>query len=141
MLDSGIVGGIVGTAAMTVSSSTEAKVTGREASTMPTEAAGKVAGVQPGDEQGVQRFNTLAHWGYGTVWGVFRGLLEASGLRGPRASLVRFVAVLGTEQAILPALGVGSPAFVTAPRRPGSTASITPSMRAVTGAVYDRLRA
>lgn len=108
-LGRGLVAGLVGTAAMTVASTVEAKVNGRGASTTPAQAAGKVAGVVPRDDAGEQRFNTLAHWGYGTAWGVFRGALAVVGLRGPVASLLHLVAVLGTEQAMLPALGVAAP--------------------------------
>lgn len=112
-LGRGLVAGLVGTAAMTVSSTAEAKLTGRAASTTPAQAAGKVAGVVPRDEAGEQRFSTLAHWGYGTAWGVFRGALDAAGLRGPVATLLHLLAVLGAEQAMLPALGVAkaTPAY------------------------------
>ncbi len=139
-LGSGILAGLAGTAAMTVSSTTEAKISGRGASTTPADAAGKVAGVQPRDSEGEQRFNTLAHWGYGTGGGVFRGLLDVAGLRGPVASLVHFAAVLGAEQVIMPALGVGSPT----PRYGAKAMGIGTLHHAVyagaTGAVYDYLR-
>lgn len=108
-LGRGLVAGLLGTAAMTVSSTAEAKLSGRGASTTPAQAAGKVAGVMPRDEAGEQRFNTLAHWGYGTAWGVFRGALDLAGLRGPLATRVHLVAVLGGEQAVLPTLGVAKP--------------------------------
>jgi hypothetical protein len=45
---------------MTVSSTAEAKFTGRGASTAPAAAAGKVVGVVPRDEAGGRRFNALA---------------------------------------------------------------------------------
>lgn len=108
-LGRGLVAGLVGTAAMTISSTAEAKLSGRGPSTTPAAAAGKVAGVVPRDETGEQRFNTLAHWGYGAAWGVFRGALGVVGLRGPAASLMHLIAVLGTEQVLLPALGVAAP--------------------------------
>lgn len=108
-LGRGLVAGLLGTAAMTISSTTEAKLTGRGTSTTPAQAAGKVAGVVPRDEAGEQRFNTLAHWGYGTAWGVFRSALDVAGLRGPLATLLHWLAVLGAEQAVLPALGVAKP--------------------------------
>jgi len=139
-LGSGIVAGLVGTAAMTVSSTVEAKASGREASTAPAEAAGKVAGVQPRDERGKQRFNTLVHWGYGTGWGVFRGVLEVIGLRGPAASLTHFAAVFGAEQAVLPALGVGSPTPCYGARATAIDSLHHAVYAAVTGVTYDLLR-
>jgi hypothetical protein len=63
----------------------------------------------PRDEAGERRFNTVAHWVYGTTWGTFREVLDVIGLRGPVASLVHLIAVLGAEQALLPALGVAAP--------------------------------
>lgn len=108
-LGRGLVAGLLGTAAMTISSTAEAKLSGRGASTTPARAAGKVAGVVPRDEAGEQRFNTLAHWGYGTAWGVFRSALDVAGLRGAMATLVHLVAVLGAERAMLPALGAAKP--------------------------------
>lgn len=62
----GLAAGLVGTAAMTVSSMLESKLRGREASTTPARAASKVLGVAPVDEAGEQRFNSLVHWAYGT---------------------------------------------------------------------------
>lgn len=41
--------------------------------------------------------------------GCRRGLIAASGARGPAACLLHFATVWGGEQAMLPSLGVGSP--------------------------------
>jgi hypothetical protein len=76
----GLFAGVVGTAAMTVSSTLEMKMRGRPASNAPADAAGKVLGVEPKDEKGEARFATLVHWGYGTGWGTVRGLIGAAGL-------------------------------------------------------------
>jgi hypothetical protein len=51
-LGRGLIAGLLGTAAMTVSSTAEAKFTGRGASTVPAAAASKVIGVVPRDEAG-----------------------------------------------------------------------------------------
>lgn len=125
---------------MTVASTVEAKASSRGSSTAPAAAASKVAGVQPRDLRGIRRFNTLAHWGYGTAWGLFRGALGTVGLHGPVASLLHFAAVLGTEQAILPALGVSAPT-----PRYGAKATVLDSLHhavyvAASGVTYDRLR-
>lgn len=106
----GLAAGVAGTAAMTVSSTLEAKLRGREASTTPARAASKVLGVAPVDEDGERRFNTLVHWGYGTGWGAARGVLGAVGLGGIPATLAHLAAVWGGEQIVLPATGAGSPA-------------------------------
>lgn len=106
----GLAAGLLGTAAMTVSSTLEMKLTGRGSSDTPAQAAGKVLGVQPRDEVGKQRFSQIAHWGYGTAWGAVRGLLEEAGIRGPAAGVVHFLMVWGAAQAMLPGLGVAPPA-------------------------------
>lgn len=106
----GLAAGFVGTAAMTISSTLEAKARGREASTTPAQAAGKALGVAPVDEQGEHRFNNLVHWAYGTSWGAVRGALGAAGVKGAPAAAAHLGAVWGAEQVVLPATGAGAPA-------------------------------
>ncbi len=105
----GLVAGLAGTAVMTVSSTLEANLSGRGASSTPADALSAALRVRPDGEAGEQRLNTVAHWGYGTAWGAVRGVLAAMGLRGPAAGLLHFALVWGGEQAVLPSLGVGSP--------------------------------
>ncbi len=105
----GLFAGIVGTAAMTVSSTLEMKIRDRPGSSAPVEAAGKVLGVEPKGEAEQARFSNMVHWGYGTSWGAVRGLIGAAGLEGPGATAAHLGVVWGTEQVILPALGVAPP--------------------------------
>jgi len=107
----GLFAGALGTAAMTVSSTLEAKLRERGSSSAPADAAGKVLGVQPRDEAGEARFGTVVHWAYGTSWGAVRGLLHAAGLDGATATGVHFAAVWGSELAMLPALDVAPPVW------------------------------
>ena len=100
----GLFAGVAGTAAMTVSSTLEMKIRDRQASDAPAEAAGKVLG---DSEQA--RFSNLVHWGYGTLWGTVRGLIDAAGLKGKEAAAAHFLAVWGSEQVMLPALGAATP--------------------------------
>ena len=107
----GLVAGLVGTVAMTVSSTLEAKVRGRAGSTAPADAARTVLGIEKfTSDTAEQRFSQLVHWGYGTGWGVARGLLRALGLPPPAASIGHFALVYGSEQVILPSLDVAPPA-------------------------------
>jgi len=77
----GLLAGFAGTAAMTISSTLEARLRGRTPSTAPARATAKVLGISSFEDGVAQaRFNDLAHWGYGTGWGVIRGLLAAAGL-------------------------------------------------------------
>jgi hypothetical protein len=105
----GIFAGVAGTAAMTLSSTIEMKVRGRPTSSTPALAAAKVLGVEPVDEEATARFSNLVHWGYGTAWGGVRGLPAAAGLSGPAATAAHVGAVWGSEQVMLPALGVTPP--------------------------------
>jgi hypothetical protein len=105
----GIFAGFAGTAAMTISSTIEMKQRGRPASSAPAHAAAKVLGVEPVNEQSEARFSTLVHWGYGTAWGGARGLLGATGLSWPVATAAHLGAVWGSEQVMLPTLGVAPP--------------------------------
>ena len=127
----GLFAGAVGTAAMTVSSTLEMRARGRAASTAPADAAGKVLGVEPKDEAGEARFASLVHWSYGTGWGAVRGLIGAAGLEDPAATAAPFGAVWGSEQVMLPALGVAPPFWTWGPRRWASTPSTTSSTRAL----------
>jgi hypothetical protein len=106
----GLVAGVAGTAAMTVSSTIEQHVRGRAASTAPADAAGRVLGIRDftGDAAH-SRFSNLVHWGYGTGWGVTRGLLRAAGLSPAKATATHLAAVWGSEQVMLPALSVAPP--------------------------------
>ncbi len=105
----GLFAGAAGTALMTVSSTLEMRLRGREASSTPARAAGKVLGVEPTGEKEKARFSNLVHWGYGTQWGAVRGLIGAAGLHGPAAAAAHFATVWGTELVMLPSLGVASP--------------------------------
>jgi hypothetical protein len=57
------------------------------------------------------RFNDLSHWGYGTAWGIVRGLLAAAGLSPRAATAAHVAAVYGAAQVTLPALDVAPPAI------------------------------
>jgi hypothetical protein len=106
----GLVAGAIGTAAMTVSSTIEQKLRERAASTAPADAAMKVLGIEDFcDESAKSRFSNLVHWGYGTGWGVPRALLDAAGLDAADATVVHAGALWGSEQVMLPALGVAPP--------------------------------
>ena len=105
----GLFAGVAGTAAMTISSTLEAKLRGRGASTAPAQAATKVLGVEPVDEETMARLSNLVHWGYGTGWGGVRGLLAAAGLSGPAATAAHLGLLWGSEQVMLPILEVAPP--------------------------------
>jgi hypothetical protein len=108
----GLVAGAVGTAAMTVSSPLEARMRGRAPSSAPARATAKVLGIKEFEDGVAQaRFNDLAHWGYGTGWGVVRGVLAAAGLSPKGATIAHGAAIYGAAQVTLPALEIAPPAI------------------------------
>jgi hypothetical protein len=106
----GLLAGLAGTAAMTATSTLEARLRGRSPSSAPARATAKVLGIA-GLEDAVAeaRFNDLSHWGYGTVWGVVRGLLGATRMSPRTATLTHGAAVYGAAQLTLPALEIAPP--------------------------------
>ena len=106
----GLLAGFAGTAAMTVSSTLAARLRGREPSTAPARATAKALGIASFEDAVAQaRFNDLSHWGYGTGWGIVRGLLDAAGLPPRQATVAHGAAVWGSAQVMLPALDIAPP--------------------------------
>ena len=107
----GLVAGLAGTAAMTVSSSLEARLRHRAASTAPARATAKILGIKEFDsELAAARWNDLSHWGYGTSWGVLRGIFDVAGLSPRAATAAHGAAIYGAAQVTLPALEIAPPA-------------------------------
>jgi hypothetical protein len=134
----GLVAGFLGTAAMTASSTIEARLRRRAASTAPARATAKALGIADfEDDVARARFNDISHWGYGTGWGVVRGLLGAGGLSGPRATAAHGAAVWGSAAVTLPALDVAPP-FVFWGRREVAIDLLHHAVYALaTGAAYE----
>ncbi|HSD78083.1 MAG TPA: hypothetical protein VLA98_11785 [Solirubrobacteraceae bacterium] len=106
----GLVAGLAGTAAMTASSTIEARLRGRAFSTAPARATAKALGIEAFENDLARaRWNDLSHWGYGTGWGVVRGLLGAAGLPAARATAAHGAAIWGSAAVTLPALEVAPP--------------------------------
>jgi len=106
----GLAAGLVGTAAMTVSSTLEAKLRKRQFSNAPAEAAEKVLGIEKFESpQAETRFSNLVHWGYGTGWGAVRGLLGSTPLPPKAATAAHGAAVWGQAVVMLPTLDVAPP--------------------------------
>ena len=108
----GLVAGLAGTAAMTISSTVEARLRGRAFSTAPARATAKALGIREFDSDLARaRWNDLSHWGYGTGWGILRGLLGVTGLSPRAATVTHGAAIYGAAQVTLPALDVVPPSI------------------------------
>jgi uncharacterized membrane protein YagU involved in acid resistance len=109
----GLLAGLAGTAAMTVSSTVEAKLRGRPFSHAPADATAKALGIAGfSSDAAYERFSNLSHWGYGTGWGVVRGLLAERGASPAMATAAHGAAVWGNAQVALPVLDVAPPAWL-----------------------------
>ena len=110
VIGDGLVAGVLGTAAMTVSSTVEARLRHRAASTAPARATAKALGIAAFDSDLARaRFNDLSHWGYGAGWGLARSVLGAAGMRPAKATAAHGAAVWGSAAVTLPALDVAPP--------------------------------
>ncbi len=136
----GLIAGFAGTAAMTVSSALEAKLRGRAPSDAPARATAKMLGIKEFEDAVAQaRFNDLSHWGYGTGWGLVRGLLSAAGLSPRAATAMHGAAIYGAAQVTLPALEIAPP-IVFWPKQEIAIDAWHHSVYALaTGIVYDLL--
>jgi len=133
----GLVAGLAGTAAMTVSSTLEARLRRRAPSTAPARATAKVLGIREFDSDLAQaRWNDLSHWGYGTGWGVLRGLLGATPMSAGAATLAHGAAIYGAAQVTLPALDVAPPSIFWGAKEVAIDALHHAVYAAVTGVAY-----
>jgi hypothetical protein len=136
----GLVAGLAGTASMTLSSTVEARLRQRQPSSAPARATAKVLGISSfSDEIAQARFNDLAHWGYGTGWGVVRGLLDALGLPPRTATAAHAAAVWGSAPVALPALEIAPPAIFWAPQEIAIDAFHHTVYAIATGIAYELL--
>src|SRR5438093_7246130 len=95
---------------MTVSSTLEAKLRGRPFSTAPAKAATKALGIEAFDDGAAYaRFSNLVHWGYGTGWGIVRGLMRTVGVSPRLATPAHFAALWGSALYSLPKYEVAPP--------------------------------
>lgn len=111
----GLLAAFLGTAAMTISSTTEMYHRGRPPSVTPGTAGNKVLalfGIQPRRGQQLQVLGTAVHWIYGTLWGFAFWALMDPGLGGldlAVAGPAYFLLVWGVALAGLPATGLTPP--------------------------------
>ncbi|UFH51922.1 hypothetical protein [Spirosoma sp. KNUC1025] len=105
----GILSGLAGTVAITLSQLIEMRLTKRRPSTTPVDAVTKVLDVKAIKKDKKEEVSQKIHWTYGTIWGVPRGLVTLTGLHGWPASLLHFAAITGTAMTMLPKLDLAPP--------------------------------
>jgi hypothetical protein len=105
----GLAAGAAGTAAMTVSSTIEMKLRGREPSMVPEQAAEKALGVHPSSEEGRKRLGTAAHVATGMSLGMLRAAIGAAGVREPAASAIHFPLAWSPDLVGISLMGLAEP--------------------------------
>ncbi len=104
----GLLAGLAGTIALTISESLEMKVTKRPPSDVPGQVGSKVTGIQPKSEQEMKRLSGWVHWIHGISLGMVYGLLCLLGLN-TLANIVLFFALVWSGDALLyKALGLAA---------------------------------
>ena len=112
----GLLAGLAATAAMTISQMIEMNITKRQPSEATLKVVGEVAGAEPKNEEDKTKLSQEIHWTYGTVWGVTRGLISLTGLKGISATLLHFGAVWGTSMVMLPKFDAAPPVTEEEPK-------------------------
>lgn len=104
----GLIAGLAGTIAITISQMIEMRITKRKASNSPAKAVKKALHIEatPGNNED---FSNEVHWVYGTSWGVMRGLLSIAGIRGFAATSLHLASIWGTAATIQPKLDIAPP--------------------------------
>ncbi len=140
-IGNGVVAGFAGTAAMTVSSTVEAKLRRRAFSDAPARATAKLLGIKEfEDARAKARFSDLSHWGYGTSWGIARAIMGEFGLGSKRATPAHFAAVWGSALVTLPALEIAPPVVFWKKKEIAIDVLHHLVYAAATGIVYERLK-
>ena len=108
-LGRGLIAGLAGIVAMTAGQMMEMRLTVREPSSSPGDAAARILGIRLASKAQRLRFSNVIHWLYGTAWGMVRGILGLAGLAGWVATGLHFILVWVMALLILPGLKVTPP--------------------------------
>ncbi|QDK79522.1 hypothetical protein EXU85_13275 [Spirosoma sp. KCTC 42546] len=138
-LGAGVLAGIAGTAAITISQLVEMSITKRSPSTTPVKAVSKVLNVKPTRKDKNEKVSQEIHWTYGTAWGIPRGILGLTGLTGWPATLLHFAAIWATELTMLPSLDVAPPITEEKPKDVAIDALHHAVYAVAAGLVYDAI--
>lgn len=105
----GLLAGLAGTAAITLSQMIEMKITQREPSFAPADAACKALGIEASQREQRKKLSKEVHWTYGTLWGIPRGLLSLACITKLPATAIHLGAIYYTALTIQPDFEVRPP--------------------------------
>jgi hypothetical protein len=112
----GLLAGLAATAAITISQMIEMKLNKRKPSEAPIKVAKETVGIKPANAEQKEKLAQELHWAYGTSWGVVRGIIGLTGLKGLPASLVHFGAIWGASMIMLPKFNAAPPVYEDDPK-------------------------
>jgi hypothetical protein len=104
----GFIGGVAGTAVMTLGEKIEQRFTHRPDSYVPARTLSRLIGLRKPNKKSPAR-NWAMHWGTGATLGVVRGMMASLGLRGLKSSAAFLALRLFTDQSLENAMGVSDP--------------------------------
>jgi len=136
----GLLAGLAATAAMTISQMIEMKFTERQPSDAPVKVVSETLGAEPKPGE-KQKMSQEVHWAYGTTWGIARGIISLTGLKGWKATAAHFAAVWGTSMIMLPAFKVAPPVYEEEPKSIAIDALHHAIYALTAGVTYDALDA
>ncbi len=105
----GLIAGLAGTAAITLSQMIEMKINHRETSFAPADAACKALGIEASEREQREKLSKEVHWVYGTLWGIPRGLLSLACITKIPATAIHLGAIYFTALTIQPDFEVRPP--------------------------------
>jgi len=112
----GLIAGLAATVAITISQMIEMKITKREPSEAPVKVAKETVGVKPASPELKEQLANELHWAYGTSWGIARGIIGLTGLKGIPAALVHFGSIWGASMLMLPKFNAAPPVYKEEPK-------------------------
>lgn len=133
----GLLAGLAGTIAMTITQRIEMKMTGRKGSDIPVKALRELMNVTPVTESKNIAVSNKVHFLYGIDIGMIRGLISLSGLKGLEAISAHFATIWCAELIILPILRVEPPVYKKDPRAVFKDALFHFIYAATAGLVFD----
>ncbi|NLD99338.1 MAG: hypothetical protein GX640_05640 [Fibrobacter sp.] len=105
----GLIAGIIGTVAITISQQIEMNKTGRQPSTTPLQAAQLLLKFKPESDDAIQGLNNLVHFSYGTALGLIRSILKILGIGGLFATILHIGSVQALAMILLPKMKLAPP--------------------------------
>lgn len=135
----GLIAGLIGTAAITISQLLEEKITRKPSSFAPGDAASYALGIEASKMENRKRFSNEVHWTYGTLWGTMRGFISMTGLHGIPASALHFAAIFYTAVTVEPDFEVAPPLNEWSKQEIALFALHHVVYAAVAGAVFDQI--